>query len=75
MKRELAERETDGILVTLLWESDTDGLSVTVHDGRTGEEFAVAASAYNAMDVFHHPFAYAAQRGRLPVAVGEPVFA
>jgi hypothetical protein len=75
MRRELAERETDGIAVTLLWESDTDGLSVTVRDGRTGEEFAVAANAYNAMDVFHHPFAYAARRGRLPVAAGEPVYA
>jgi hypothetical protein len=75
VRRELAERETDGISVTLLWESDTDGLSVTVRDGRTGEEFAVAANAYNAMDVFHHPFAYAARRGLLPVAAGEPVYA
>ena len=75
MRRELAERETDGIAVTLLWESETDGLSVTVHDERTGEGFALDTHPHNAMDVFHHPFAYAAQRGLLPVAAGEPVYA
>jgi hypothetical protein len=74
MRRELAERETDGIEVTLLWESDTDGLSVTVRDERTGNEFALVAHAHNAMDVFHHPYAYAAQHGLLPVAT-EPVYA
>lgn len=73
MKRELAARETDGVAVTLIWHSETDHLTVSVRDERTGEELDLAAHARNAMDVFHHPYAYAAHRGLLPVAAGEPV--
>jgi hypothetical protein len=75
METELAYRETDGIAVTLLWHSGTGRLTVTVRDRRTGEAFDLAAPARNAMDVFHHPYAYAAGRGLLPVDAGEPVYA
>jgi hypothetical protein len=60
MNTELAYRETDGIAVTLWWHSRTNRLSVSVHDGRTGDWFALNAQADNALDVFQHPFAYAA---------------
>jgi hypothetical protein len=77
METELAQRENDGIAVTLLWHSTTDRLTVTVRDWRTGEAFELDAHARNAMDVFHHPYAYAyaARRGLLPVDAGEPVYA
>jgi hypothetical protein len=75
METELAQRETDGIAVTLLWHSGTDRLTVTVRDRRTGEAFDLPAQARNAMDVFHHPYAYAARLGLLRAEVGEPVAA
>jgi hypothetical protein len=75
METEPAQRENDGIAVTLLWHRESDRLTVTVRDWRTGEAFDLVATAGNAMDVFHHPYAYAARRGLLSAAAGEPVFA
>ncbi len=59
METELAQRENDGIAVTLLWHTVTDRLTVAVRDRRTGEAFDLDAEPRNAMDVFNHPFAYA----------------
>ena len=75
METELAQRENDGIAVTLLWHSGTDRLTVTVRDWRNGEGFDLEAQPQNAMDVFHHPYAYAARRGLLPSVAREPVYA
>jgi hypothetical protein len=71
--RELAHRRNDGLDVRLLWEPETDRVSVSLMDARTGDGFEVAvAPGESAMDVFHHPFAYAAVRdaakARLPQA-------
>jgi hypothetical protein len=60
---ELASRESAGIHVTLYWSREGNTLSVVVRDNRTGEEFSMAAEPAEAMDVFRHPFAYAAKRG------------
>jgi hypothetical protein len=61
--RELAHRRTDGLDVRLLWEPGSDRVSVSLMDARTGDGFDVAvAPGESAMDVFHHPFAYAAVR-------------
>jgi hypothetical protein len=60
MEKELAQRVSDGIVVTLLWHSETDRLTVTVRDGRTGEAFDLPTPGVTALDVFHHPYAYAA---------------
>jgi hypothetical protein len=38
-------------------------LSVSVYDWRNGDWFELEAGPRNAMDVFEHPYAYAAQRG------------
>lgn len=62
METELAQRESDGICVTLLWHSATRRLTVAVRDWRTGEAFDLDAEARNAMDVYNHPFAYAGAR-------------
>lgn len=55
---ELAHRAGDGFEVRLFW-SEADGtLKVVVEDWRTNDRFEVQARADNALDVFHHPFAY-----------------
>jgi len=58
MKTELAQRENEGI--SLFWYQETDRLTVAVRDERTGEAFDLEAPALKAMDVFNHPYAYAA---------------
>lgn len=60
---ELASRASNGVEVTLLWNRRSDDLSVCVSDTRTGIEFEVATEGNNALDVFNHPYAYAAARG------------
>ena len=62
--RELASRVSDGIHVQMLWSKEDDRVRVAVADTRTGEAFTVDVhDGERAMDVFHHPFAYAAWRG------------
>ena len=61
--RELAHRRTDGLDVQLLWDPATDRVTVALRDGRTGDGFEVEVGpGERALDVFHHPFAYAAFR-------------
>lgn len=57
---ELHHRSVDGIDVSLLWSRDTNALMVAVEDSRSGISFEVPAPAERALDVFEHPFAYAA---------------
>jgi hypothetical protein len=61
--RELAYRETDGLEIVLFWHQPTDQLSVSVSDERTGAYFELEAGADEALEVFQHPYAYAAARG------------
>ena len=61
--RELDSRISDGIHVRLLWHSDDGHLSVAVHDSKTGEAFELpVGDGDRALDVYHHPYAYAAGR-------------
>jgi hypothetical protein len=66
--KELAQRESDGIEVTLLWSPADSSLTVVCADGRTGDWFALAVEPATALDVFDHPYAYAARQG---VSCGE----
>ena len=61
--RELAKRNTGAVEIALIWHMVTDSLSVSVKDASTGAEFQLVVEAAEAMDVFHHPYAYAASRG------------
>jgi hypothetical protein len=63
--RELAHRESDGIEVTLSWDERNNRLTVSVLDTKTGEFFQVDAPRERALDVFHHPYSYAARSGVL----------
>jgi hypothetical protein len=60
---ELAQRAGDSIAVSLLWRAGDNRLKVAVADARTGDEFELNAHPENALDIFYHPFAYAAYRG------------
>jgi hypothetical protein len=60
---ELASRASNGVEVALLWDRRSNDLRVCVRDTGTGVEFELAAGHHNALDVFHHPYAYAAARG------------
>ena len=57
---ELAQRTGDNVAVSLLWRREDNRLKVSVADTNTGEEFELDAHPENALDVFYHPFAYAA---------------
>lgn len=60
--RELDSRTSDGIHVRLLWHTDEERVSVAVEDTKTGELFEVPVTdPERALDVFHHPYAYAAR--------------
>jgi hypothetical protein len=61
--RELAHRASDGVEVTLYWHETRHELTVQVSDQRGGASFELAADPDRALDVFHHPYSYAASRG------------
>jgi hypothetical protein len=59
--RELHSRMTDGILVRLLWCADENRVFVAVNDHKTGDSFSVEVrDGERPLEVFAHPFAYAA---------------
>jgi hypothetical protein len=58
--RELDSRVNDGIHVRLLWNEPDNRVLVSVSDHRTGDAFTLPVQqGQRALDVFHHPFAYA----------------
>jgi len=61
---ELDNRVNGGIHVRLLWRADDDHLWVTVTDTERSEQFGIEVrDRALALDVFHHPYAYAAHYG------------
>ena len=60
-RTELAHRASNGIDVHLLWDRADNTLAVTVSDD-AGQSFEVPVGSHEALDVFHHPYAYAAFR-------------
>ena len=60
---ELAYRANDGVEVSLLWSKSCRRLTVVVSDSRAAQSFELTAHPENALDVFHHPYAYAALQG------------
>ena len=60
--RELDRRESNGIEVTLLWDSSSNRLAVSVIDS-LGSSFALPVEPADALEAFHHPYAYAAFTG------------
>jgi hypothetical protein len=61
--RELAHRQNDGVEVVLLWHDTTNAVTVCVSDARSGAYFELAVAPDRALDVFYHPYSYAALNG------------
>jgi hypothetical protein len=62
--RELDRRSNDHIDVRLLWRQRDDRVLVVVEDEKTGASFKLEVrDDERVLDVFHHPYAYAAHRG------------
>ena len=60
---ELDHRSNDGLDVTLLWEAETNRVTVNVFDAKSGDDFTIDVDPTEALEAFHHPYAYAANRG------------
>jgi len=60
--RELDRRTSDGIDVSLLWHSQTNSVTVAVHDERDGHRLEFEVDPADVLRAFHHPFAYAPRR-------------
>ena len=60
VRRELAQRTSDGIEVTLLWTKSTNVITIAVIDSHSGEELEFDVDGTSALDAFNHPYAYAA---------------
>jgi len=58
--RELDARTADGITVVLLWRPGDPGVLLRVDDVRTGVRMELSVPGSDAVEAFHHPFAYAA---------------
>ena len=62
--RELDHRTIDRIDVWLLWRERDDRVVVAVVNENTRERFRIEVrDGERALDVFHHPYAYADRRG------------
>ena len=56
---ELALRENDGLVVSLLWSGVADRVKVVVADTRLHTQFELTVAPDRALDAFDHPFLYA----------------
>lgn len=61
--RELDFRSNDGLEVALLWEPETNRVTVSVFDGRSGDDFTLDVDPAKALDAFNHPYSFAGARG------------
>jgi hypothetical protein len=62
-RRELATRTSSDLEVTLWWDPRIDATAVSVWDWKRDIHFELAVGRDRALDVFYHPFMYAARRG------------
>ena len=59
-RRELAQRVSSDLEVTLYWDPGDDTTTVEVHHFRTGETIAFHVRPEFALDASYHPFAHLA---------------
>jgi hypothetical protein len=60
---ELASRQSGTLHVELLWKRGTNLFTVSVDDSARGDKFELVVDESNALDIYYHPYAYAALRG------------
>jgi hypothetical protein len=61
--RELDHRAGDGLEISLRWNAEMNRVTVFVLDTSNGVEFELDVPGSEALEAFHHPFAYAASGG------------
>ena len=61
-RRELAERVTGNLEVTLYWSPRDDRITVEVYQPSTEETIAFRVAPDRALDAFYHPFAHLADQ-------------
>jgi len=61
-RRELAQRASGGLEITLFWNPRDNSTSVEVYQDSTGETIMFPVPADRALEAFHHPFAHLAQQ-------------
>jgi hypothetical protein len=66
--RELAERASNGTQVRLLWREGTRQVWVEVREPNPDRVLAIPVQPEQALDAFHHPYAYAGLRSLQPPA-------
>jgi predicted metal-dependent phosphoesterase TrpH len=62
-RRELANRVSNGIEVTLSWGPVSGDVVVEVSDRSVEQVFEFSVPSECALDAFHHPYAYASLQG------------
>jgi hypothetical protein len=60
--RELAERRSGTDEVLLFWHPDSDRVELAFRDTETGAEVRFDVEPCDAIEAFHHPYAYSAWR-------------
>ena len=60
---DLADRHSNDLDVVLLWGKRSGRFWVSVTHRSSGRTARINATAENALDVFHHPFAFAREAG------------
>jgi hypothetical protein len=72
--KELASRHAGTTEVALLWSERAHRASVAVQDEASGEHFELEVGEHDhPLDIFDHPYAYAAARGLTHLEPGQPV--
>jgi len=66
--RELAQRVSGGLEITLYWWAVDDSTSIEVCQPDSGEVVAFAVPPERALDAFYHPFAHFALASGSPLA-------
>jgi len=59
---ELAHRESGGTHIALLWSKENATVTISVLGSSPEDSFELEAAESSALDVFYHPYAYAALR-------------
>jgi hypothetical protein len=63
IEKELDFRANGGIEVALLWREGYEHLIVELVDTKAAHTFRLEVTATEALEAFHHPYAYAASLG------------
>jgi hypothetical protein len=66
--RELAERTSNGTMMRLFWLEGTRELWVEIREPEFDVTIVIPAEPEDALEAFHHPYAYAAAHNALPQA-------